>query len=1601
MSMANTNGPDRTTGETRAAGRGRRRTGRVIAIVAGAVVVVLVVLVALAPTIASSMAPGRIEGALNPTIQGRVEVEKASIGWFSPLKAGPVEVYDPAGERVARVEIDAPVTVWQVVSNAWWSAERIDVGTVTLAGDASIKQYNDGTTNLQRAFEPTAESAAKPKEPSAPSDRPLPAVKAGVEITNFDATVRKEADGFKDEMGVKGLKGVANVDADVSGGTIKATADLSGNALAGSAGGGAGAPMTLKVDADIQRKAGAEWSAAGLERAKVKVNVDRAPVAVVDALGQFGGALVEGVGREAGLAVDVQGGGDALAADVSLTAEGASAEAHLAMRDGRLTTAADKPATAMRVRSTEFLSELPQTRSAVADASRQIWLEESPSIEVVLEKLDIPISGGKNGASGLAGLDFRGAKAGVRVKVSGVSGQVALPRTGEGEAAAGADWKPFAVSPIELAVDVDDFAKPVQISTGTKATLDGKDAGNLSVSVNAEGLLDAQGRLRALQWPEAGMADRARARVALEGVATALLQPVLGGTGLPLELSRDVGPQIDLIASAEADVDQLPKGGGDAAATGLAAAPPTGLTLEVRSANITANAAMRLERSVLTTTGPGVKVTVESAAPLAGRILAAGQGEGAPAVSVDGRGRVELVARDLRLNLGEKDVAKQIAAAAGTLGLSVSDARVTPNLGGRSDPVRIDTLGLTAELKAGAAPKVEIASGMAHPAGTFAIDGQFVLEGLRDGTIPEEKGIGLVTAVNPIGSLSVKNLPRDLLWVVEALNKKFGPEVTDDGRDAMGRAIATAVRESIGQTLTLTLRTQAAAAEAGGGQYENLKLETAGGGVGADIWTHLNREQLAVTNATVFVAAKPETLNPVLAAMGKTETAGGTGTSAPPMRLGAPSKVHVSIDKSSPVVIPLKTGEDGARTLDLSRAGTAKAKISIEGDVLVENIAVATQGEGDQARPKLATLALSQTSGEVTAPLGAALGGGAGSERAAVKVSAIALDRTSGAVQLAKIAVDASATPKGERPQANVALSEVNTAQLEQTLGKPDLVVGALGDSANLTLTVKPMAGEGAASAGTQVEAELTSPLVSGASVSLASNDERIWITEPSTITWRPNAAFINKYLLGGQPEAAAPGRGSGNGARSQAAPPMQLQEAQPISVRIERLVLAQGKTNEAGGAVQGPLKPGVFDLAASVTAPSLGVRLPASEPGSPAQAMTIEGVTINARALEPASGADGGPAGGGRRGPRIEATLNVAKVTGAGAASEESSSAKVTLVNIADENGTVRMDGAVVHADADFKAFPTPIVDQLANQGGLLNELLGPTVTLKATARNVTLTQPAGAEPSEATPSEGTESAAPQLSRGMIDATATSVRATAKLKGRIRAGRFVQNGPFEIEIRRITPTLVQELSGGLPLVDSLEKTAEDQPATVVAEKLTVPLDNDMTKLNGKVTVDPGVARFTTRSSLGGFIKNLGGKQSGAIGRKMEPFVVNINKGVLQYDRFRLPFGEFALETSGQVDLVQRRMKVTTYAPFFALSDEALGRLKVGLPGNFNLLDRMTMVPITVSGPLDNPKTELDLELLVKEIGKNLINAPGEILSQPGKILDDLLNKDKPKEAPK
>ena len=140
--------------------------------------------------------------------------------------------------------------------------------------------------------------------------------------------------------------------------------------------GAAASPMTLKLDADIKQKAGGS----DIEHAKVKLNVNNAPIAVADAIAHMGGALVEGVGDTANITADIDGNMEALTAAVKLTSAGLSTDANFALKDGVLrgsTTggAGGKPVM-MSLKSTAFLQRLPQTRESVASAVQQIRLTQ-------------------------------------------------------------------------------------------------------------------------------------------------------------------------------------------------------------------------------------------------------------------------------------------------------------------------------------------------------------------------------------------------------------------------------------------------------------------------------------------------------------------------------------------------------------------------------------------------------------------------------------------------------------------------------------------------------------------------------------------------------------------------------------------------------------------------------------------------------------------------------------------------------------------------------------------------------------------------------------------------------------------------------------------------------------------------------------------------------------------------------------------------------------------------------------------------------------------------------------------------------------------------
>ena len=133
----------------------RRRRRRILLGAALALLALLLLAVAFGPAVASSMAPGIIQSSAAQSIAGKVQVRKASIGWFSPARAEGVELLDPrSGSRVAQLDLDTNASLWHILSNRWWSAPALDLGPVTLKGNIAIEQDPSGETNLSRALAP-------------------------------------------------------------------------------------------------------------------------------------------------------------------------------------------------------------------------------------------------------------------------------------------------------------------------------------------------------------------------------------------------------------------------------------------------------------------------------------------------------------------------------------------------------------------------------------------------------------------------------------------------------------------------------------------------------------------------------------------------------------------------------------------------------------------------------------------------------------------------------------------------------------------------------------------------------------------------------------------------------------------------------------------------------------------------------------------------------------------------------------------------------------------------------------------------------------------------------------------------------------------------------------------------------------------------------------------------------------------------------------------------------------------------------------------------------------------------------------------------------
>lgn len=318
----------------------------------------------------------------------------------------------------------------------------------------------------------------------------------------------------------------------------------------------------------------------------------------------------------------------------------------------------------------------------------------------------------------------------------------------------------------------------------------------------------------------------------------------------------------------------------------------------------------------------------------------------------------------------------------------------------------------------------------------------------------------------------------------------------------------------------------------------------------------------------------------------------------------------------------------------------------------------------------------------------------------------------------------------------------------------------------------------------------------------------------------------------------------------------------------------------------------------------------------------------------------------------------------------------------IADAYGHPIEAPVLTELNLDMSRVPTALLDALAQQNGLLVDVLGSEITAKVRARDLV--------------------AAGETLTGYFEIDASSPRAAAQLRGQVRDNVLALQSTEILRVTQVTPALAERFTAGIPLVSGFEKREGDEPATVAVRDLRLPLDGNLANLAGAIAIDPGVGRFFTGELFSSILRL---EREHTIGQSLPPLQLNADAGVLRYDRFVLPLGEFSFETSGSVDLLRQQIDVLTWIPLGALTEEAarafntslVSRLGGDIPG----LGRDTMMPFRTRGSLSNPSTAPDLETFIQtapdRLGPDILERGLQRLldGDPGRNLRDLLRRNR------
>ncbi len=945
-------------------------------------------------------------------------------------------------------------------------------------------------------------------------------------------------------------------------------------------------------------------------------------------------------------------------------------------------------------------------------------------------------------------------------------------------------------------------------------------------------------------------------------------------------------------------------------AAGTGSLPAATVDINVSAESLSLSAPVALDRGALRTRDAGVTLKTASAGRLAGAF--AKGFDVAPTGELDASITDLVVPIDdtLKPRLGEARA--KVAVRATNMSARLREERRTA--AGEAIPaLAVRSLDFNATLPLNGDPRMQFAGDMAFGNQAFTADGQMRLAGLL-GTTPEG-GIEVnAMSAAPVGTIRARGVPSSLVRLVPT-------ELTDANGNPV--RLTQLARQTIGDTLDVTFQSQPR--NEGQPWPLDATLAVRSEGLTVDHASVLTQSAIEVKPTSARLTLAPAAFATLL----DTFAAGATSAFESRPALSAPATARVDIE---PFTVPLTD----ARLPDIAALGKQSAKATATIDASTTPLTIAGDPSTGSPPLDLGPITLKDMALVAEARLAGILAD-SGQHPASVALTGSVLGQRSATLATlegraqTKLRAAAAVAPIA----GNLSIGSLDPKLADALAGTPRLVSGALGGTTSLALTSTIDPTRANAETGKRapliVELSIDSPnLKTTSPAKLWVRTARADLTEPLGVSWTMPPAWASEFLLGTPP-----------GSNDAAAPKF----AAPTTFDASVGTLAIG----IGG--NGPLKPGIFALDSQITAPAIEI---AAGNGTPARFRDFV-----AKASTPQDTSE-----------RIDFGIAMTDANGTG--EEARVRLNGTLARYTDTRGAFDANTAVVDLMGRVPGFPTAVVDAFANQDGLLVDTLGPLVSLRVNADDLSRTG------------------------GTLDMRMRSERSSATIAGQVRDGVFVTDGSTDIRLTQVVEALSARLIKGMPIAAKFIKTPQDEPAVVTAPTLEVPTDGDLAKLNGVVNIDPGVLQFQTDSAFRKILSATSNNTEGLLGQNLEPLQLKINNGVITYDRYPLPIGEYTIEMQGTVDLVGKQLDLIAWVPFGAASEDMAGAFNTGvlsaLGRQVGTFERLTMLPFRIKGPLSDPGGPTpDVGLFLKSAPDALLKTPGTILEDVGKGLGDLI----------